>query len=269
MRKVIIILAAFLVLGAAAGVILPGVLANNTKADVMKEREEEGISELMETKNVELAGTIVKFSDMEIADCIERMAEASDVIVLGSFDGSYSVWNMSRDTSDPAKESAENYVEGRLYGFDVSEVIKGNASADRILVNYRCSESMLFESSDAVVNEEGVITGKASESRSFAFMAKDQLFIEPKQHDTYMLFLKFDPTFNDYYAAIHPFAVRFAEGRAELESNLIGLEGGLSETVEVEGLGYVKAVTQICGIEDHVSGLSIEEVLQKVSNSAD
>lgn len=266
MKKTNVIIAIAVVMAVAAAVILTGALIKKTNADnSVKTKGAVSMTEPNAGTGSSL-GSVVRFIDIDTPESLEDMASLADIIAVGRFDGLDSVWNMARDQDDPAKEEKELYTEGRLYGFTVENTVKGAAPAGRILVNFRYSEAMTHVDSEAVTDKAGEIIRDGTESR-YVFQAKDGLFIEPDFENTYILFLKYDPISGYYYGAAEPFMIRFVNGTAELLSNLIGTDGELRQTVEVNEFKTIDVVTRVCPIEDNVSGLSMEEVLQRIANA--
>ncbi len=54
---------------------------------------------------------------------------------------------MARNPSNPSEEDKENYVEGHLYNFNISETIKGVNENKQIKINHRFAETVKLEDS--------------------------------------------------------------------------------------------------------------------------
>lgn len=71
--------------------------------------------------------TVSFYADYPTYPSLEQMCDAADIIVTGQYTEYLSSWNMNRDASDPSKEDPNTYSEGRLYAFQVDQVLKGQA----------------------------------------------------------------------------------------------------------------------------------------------
>ena len=140
-------------------------------------------------KSVSEVTTITLSYDYPVANDLSQMMNEAELIVIGSYASLESTWNMARDMDDITKEDSQNYVEGRLYNFNIQEVIKGNVNTESILVNHRYFETVKTVKNNAKINGEGLILKEATESSEFKFDVYDPLFIEPNSKSTYMLFL--------------------------------------------------------------------------------
>lgn len=204
--------------------------------------------------------------DYPVADSLEQMSAESDLIVTGRYTGLDSTWNMARDPADMRKEDPENYVEGRLYRFDVQEVWKGELEEDTILVNHKYLSVMKKEESNAVVNEEGIILSEATQTREISMTVHNPLFIEPTQDDTYILFLKQDPNFGNYYGAIEPFSIKVTDGKTELQSNLIDRTTYFTEEIPIGDNRTVHATIDAgVSIEDTISNKTMDEIKSRIA----
>ncbi|TKI99165.1 cardiolipin synthase, partial [Bacillus cereus] len=75
-----------------------------------------------EDKNTE---TVILSKDFPATSDLNQMINEADLVVIGEYEGLDSKWNMARNPSNPSEEDKENYVEGHLYNFNISETIKG------------------------------------------------------------------------------------------------------------------------------------------------
>ena len=172
------------------------------------------------------------------------MSEMADYVVIGKYEKLDKTWNMSRDINDVTKESETNYVEGRLYKFTVTEVLKGGFIKNNILVNHRYLERFDYQVSgeNASVN------------------VQDYLYIEPEMGGTYMLFLSKDKDFGYYYGATEPFMVKIEDDKAVLQSNLIDNEGDFVSKVKASNGDEVEVRIGGNKIEDTITGLTVAEL---------
>ncbi|MBE6730788.1 MAG: cardiolipin synthase [Ruminococcaceae bacterium] len=190
----------------------------------------------------------------------EEMAEMADFVVIGKYEKLEKTWNMRRDINDVTKESETDYVEGRLYRFTVSEVVKGDFTESSILVNHRYIERINLEKSDAVIDETGIIVKPATKTEIITLNIQDSLYIEPEIGGTYMLFLSKDSNFGNYYGATEPFMVKIENDKAILQSNLIDKKGDFSSSVKARNGDLIEVKIGAVSIKDTVTGMTLEEL---------
>ncbi len=206
-------------------------------------------------------------SDYATAASLESMVQQSEYIVVGRYTAYDSSYNMARSTENADEEDPERYVEGRLYHFQVEEVLKGELEPGDILVNLRYSETMTVTESNAVKDETGLIIQPATQERTISFVVYDPLYLEPELEQTCILFLdRIDRTGN-FSRAMEPFWIVEEDGAAELRSNLIG-SSELTQTATLED-GRTITVDYACAsLDDFISG-SFEDVVQAAAAFAD
>ncbi|MES9704553.1 cardiolipin synthase, partial [Bacillus toyonensis] len=154
-----------------------------------------------EDKNAE---TVILSKDFPATSDLNQMINEADLVVIGEYGGLDSKWNMARNPNNPSEEDKENYVEGHLYNFNISETIKGVNENKQIKINHRFAETVKLEDSNAVVAPDGTVTKQATKVTTKEVQNKDPLYIEPKVNKKYMMFLKKDQLFGNYYGAIEP-----------------------------------------------------------------
>lgn len=177
---------------------------------------------------------------------LEDLAANADCIVVGTYTAFEGTWNMSRDPADISREATDSYVEGRLYRFQVSSVLKGKVSEDQITVNLRGGEQVTWEGD--------------------SFFVTDPSYVEPVLDQTYLLFLTREQSqaFDGYYGTGSTFAVRLEDsGAAQLE---LSRESGSETVITPSGKRIVIARDTGAPAEDHISGMSAEEVLETIQN---
>ncbi|MFB4474744.1 hypothetical protein ACDI16_17740 [Oceanobacillus caeni] len=166
--------------------------------------------------------------------------------------------------ADP--ENEDEYVEGHLYNFSVSEVFKGE-NMNSIKINHRYSENIPVEitSGDEEISPEGILIKEATTTENFVVENKDPLFIEPDFSKKYIVFLKKGDTGN-YYAAIEPYLIEFDENEvAVLKSNLLNLdEQDLSIVTEIDGHEIVIHNDIHQNIDDNISGKEYSEIKESI-----
>lgn len=212
---------------------------------------------------------LIQSYDFPVANGLEEMANAADVIVVGEYIGFDSTWNMARNPGNPLEEDPKDYVEGRLYNFQVDKILKGNGLDDNIKVNHRYAENLTIVDSDAQVNSEGIVTKEATESKEINFKKFDSLFIEPENGSKYILFLKENKELNNYYGAIEPFSIKFdTNDVAALQSNLIDLKTKeFTSEIEVEKGRFVNITEPIDStIKDTISKESYNDLVKEIED---
>ena len=214
-------------------------------------------------QNEPQAGAVQVRLDYPVAVSLEDMIDAADYIVLGEYTGYHGSWNMAKDPADIQKDDPENTAEGRLYDFQIRQVLKGSVEEENILVNQTWSETIPILDSDAEFDAEGRVIRESTESRTVPVTVQSSLFIEPEYGCSYLLFLLRDKHFGNYYAAVEPFQIKLESGTAILKSNLLEGTDAPAQTVELEN-GKTITVSLGAGslkIEDFLTGRTEEELL--------
>ncbi|WP_353096145.1 hypothetical protein [Tissierella praeacuta] len=208
--------------------------------------------------------------DYPVTSKLECMVDESDYIIVGSYFGFNSSWNMARNPKDITKEDTERYIEGRLYDFRVDEILKGTEVKDSIKVNHRYLERMIFVDSNEITNSEGIIEGEKNYTTEYSFDKKDILFIEPELNAKYILFLKKDLDMDNYYGSIEPFSIKFnSKDISELQSNLIGLdkEKNLSSKIKLKNGLFIDIVHNVgYEVNDSISNRMFTELVSEIEN---
>ncbi|MDM5188799.1 cardiolipin synthase [Bacillus sp. DX4.1] len=219
-----------------------------------------------EDKNPE---TVILSKDFPATSDLNQMINEADVVVIGEYEGLDSKWNMARNPNNPLEEDKENYVEGHLYNFNISETIKGTTENKKIKINHRFAETVKLEDSDAVVAPDGTIKKEATKVVTKDVENKDPLYIEPKISKKYMMFLKKDQLFGNYYGAIEPFAITFDENnKAELQTNIETInEKNMTSKAQFAGKTVVLKNEIHETITDNISGKTLNEVKEQVKQN--
>lgn len=177
---------------------------------------------------------------------LEDPAANADCIVVGTYTAFEGTWNMSRDPADISREASDSYVEGRLYRFQVCSALKGEVSEAQFSVNLRYGEQVTWGDD--------------------SFFVTDPSYVEPALDQTYLLFLTREQSqaFDGYYGTGSTFAVRLEDsGAAQLE---ISRESGSETVITPSGKRIVIERDTDSPAEDHISGMSAEEVLETIQN---
>ena len=182
--------------------------------------------------------------DREFSADLTKMSDTSNYVVIGKYEKLERTWNMRHDLNDITKEAADDYVEGRLYKFTITEVVKGDIEETEILVNHRYLERLSYQ-----VN-----------SKATSVNVQDPLYIEPQMGGTYMLFLSKDNNFGNYYGATEPFMVKIENDKAVLQSNLIEREGDFVTTAKATNGDTVELRIGASKIEDNITGMTLAEL---------
>lgn len=191
-------------------------------------------------------GTLHISYDTPSYGSLEDLTANADCIVIGTYTAFEGTWNMSRDPADISREATDSYVEGRLYRFQVSSVLKGEVSEDQITVNLWGGEQVTWGDD--------------------SFLVTDPSYVEPALDQTYLLFLTSEqsPAFDGYYGTGSTFAVRLEDsGIAQLE---ISRYPDSETVITPSGKRLVIEVDTAAPAEDHISEMPVEEVLETIQN---
>lgn len=148
-------------------------------------------------------------SEIHTANNLEEMVEASEYIVIGSYEGLHSTINLARDENDISKESADQYMGGKVYRFKIDEILKGENLSDTVKVIHRYSNKF----------EVGETLGFKDEEVEDV----DPTFIKPRFNKPYILFLdQSELGDNMFIKSIEPFLISAADPEyVEVDSSII------------------------------------------------
>ncbi|MEG2909932.1 MAG: hypothetical protein RR945_11970 [Erysipelotrichaceae bacterium] len=213
--------------------------------------------------------SIIVSKDFPLTSDLNKMADESDIIVIGEYESFDSKWNMARNPDNPTLEDADNYVEGHLYNFNVSEVVKGSSDINSIKVNHRFAETIKIEDSNELTDSYGIIKKEATKTTSKNVENIDPLYIKPTTGEKYMLFLKKDQLFENYYGAIEPFSIVFDENDlAELQTNIADInEDSLSSKVNINDKTFLVKNEIYETINDNISGMNLNDLINRIKTN--
>ena len=205
--------------------------------------------------------TVSFYADYPTYPSLEQMCDAADIIVTGQYTEYLSSWNMNREASDPSKEDPNTYSEGRLYAFQVDQVLKGQAP-EAITVNKQYSLGARY------------YVGQVDGEHVYApYQMPTPYCIEPEYGRSYILFLSYDPQFDHYFAVGEPWEILLRpDGSAELKSLIFGDEpqaAPLSAEAKTEDAIYRIIVENddIGRYEDFIAPLSAEQVMEQIRSA--
>ena len=140
--------------------------------------------------------TMAAFSEYPAFSSLDELKDSASLAVLGTWEDFSGTYNVTRDASDPSKESGETYSEGREYSFKVKEVLYGSLSEKSIDVGIKASDGFDFDGVEVQV--------------------PSQYFYEPEMGKTRVLFLSFDENTGLYYPCGRPWEIAVGQGEAAL-----------------------------------------------------
>lgn len=206
--------------------------------------------------------------DLLTATDLSDMINNSDLIVLGTYEGFDSTWNMARDPNDLSEESDEAYIEGKIYNFNVEEVLMGEVENSKIKINHSYSETLTVEltSGDEVVSPEGVLIKEPTSVEYREIENKDPTFIEPNFNDRYIVFLQKGEINNIYMRAIEPYLIKFDENEtAILQSNLTNNDNDtLNNNITIDGKTISITNEVDTDFKDSISGKKLKYVIEEI-----
>ena len=212
------------------------------------------------------------YADYPTSGNSQVLRDHADSIVIGHYDEFIKAWNIARDLEDSSKESSEHYVEGHIYSFQVEQVVKGECSEETIYINIPYKERIRGEITNVVINDRGSIVKEATERDLYEFEVIRQFYIEPKLGERVMLFLRGDPEFDSYFAAIEPYMIAFDENDiAEVRSNfLLSEEEKLKHAQQFfkteSGRDVIYRHSNLLRdkFTDNISGKSLQQLLEEM-----
>jgi len=221
-------------------------------------------------------------ADYPVFHTLEDMIHASEYILAGSFGDLLHSYNMSRDSDNVQLESKIHYTEGEIYRFNVQSALKGDLQKDVVNVVLKRSERI-----DGAIDGDMLLSGMAvrelelsgDNSDSFdryAFEVVDPRYMKPDIRENVILFLQYDSIFDDelldaYYPSGEPYVIRVnIDGSVQLKSNLLYSEDRVfpaePQLFITENGNKIRYMSYVANdiIEDNVSHLSYEDILQKI-----
>ncbi|PLR75234.1 cardiolipin synthase [Bacillus sp. V3-13] len=191
-------------------------------------------------------------ADFPYTENLQDMYQEADLVAIGRYDSFDSSWNMARNPADIKEEDSENYVEGHLYNFKIEEILAGE-SDKKIKINLRYEELVEVE------DEQG---------NKLKVKNKDPLFLEPETGEKYLVFLKKDLNFGNYYGAIEPFQILLdKDDIAQLKTNLKQESYVKKQVIKVDnGKTFVNIETDLEPLTDKISGKSLVDLKNEIAS---
>jgi len=215
---------------------------------------------------------IAPYSDYPISTSPQVMYERADCVVIGQYGDFLYKFNMSRDPSDPSKESPDRYSEGHMYAFQVEQVLKGEANTEIISVNIPYQERYDGEITNVVTDDRGNVIKEPTKRDPYEFYAIRDFYMEPDPEERVILFLLHDKETDVYFAANEPFTIVIGEDEAlQLKSNLL-LPQEEREALATQSFQSKKGRTILYQsnsllydqLTDEISGRSLSELLEEL-----
>ncbi len=202
--------------------------------------------------------------DIGLTDSLEGMIEHADVIVIGKYEGLSSTFNLARNPQNPSEEASNEYAEGRLFEFRVSEILLGEIDEETILIAHPYSSSYAVKE---VMSENGTVLVPATETNTFTFTYLEPLYVEPVVGATYMLFLgnKFDD-YGFYMEAIVPGSIMLGDdGAVSIQSGAVIEDNPLfNQEVVASDSRIIEIDIGDISVPDSVRGMTFDEVKAEI-----
>lgn len=178
---------------------------------------------------------------------VEEMDTAATLIVSGHYTEYLGTYNVTRDESDPTKENADIYSEGRKYTFEVEEVLSGSLSENTITIGKKVSDGVNLDDIDMQI--------------------PSAFFTEPVLNDARVLFLNYDTATGFYYSIGEPWEIAVANDGSlsrclETPASTSTAEAETNESIyrlNVKFSGISKA-------DDFISALTYEQLKAQLEN---
>jgi len=218
-------------------------------------------------------GEFLPISDLDI------IIEQAEVVVIGSFTKFVTSFNSDRRIDDSTLPSSGRHSEGRVYSFQVDEVLKGDISQNEISPNVINIIRLHFERMqgylDNAVIDGGWVIEPPTEFDPYSIDVIYHSWMESVMGETVMLFLRFTDTAHyvegigpTYASWNEPWKVAFdPNGVAELRSNLlIPFEERQPQVFYSEGGQRIEHWwSGVDVIEDTISGIPLEEIVTTIA----
>lgn len=196
--------------------------------------------------------------DLPTATSVADMEQAADLIVVGRYTEELPSYNKSRDPADPSKENTSTPIIGRIFQFEVSQVIKGNLESRTIQVSIPWSTTREYKPS---VRQLGM--GEAPISYTY----QDPRFVLPQYDTDYLLFLDYSTVSGHHYGAVEPWSVICrSDGSAALCSGLLNVQGPFQLEGSIANSRKTLTVALDMGtVSDFLGSVTFEEICQQAS----
>lgn len=189
-----------------------------------------------EPKEIELTNS----RDFSTVNNFEELSNESDIIVEGIYTGHFKSWNMARNPNNIYEEDMNNYVEGRLFDFEVEKIIKGHDVAKNIKVNHRYKET-------EIVDLTSIGEGKQ------VVDINDPLYIKPQTETRYILFLKQDEDFDNYYGSVEPWILKIEEEGVIVQTKLDNKSKNVQQAFKTKKGNIVIINEELPPLDDSIS----------------
>lgn len=211
---------------------------------------------------------IVVANDMLTATNLSDMVDNSDLVVLGTYEEFDSTWNLARNPNDISKASDEEYIEGKVYNFNIEEVLMGDIEESKIKISHTYSNNITveFTSGDEEVSPEGILVKEPTTVEYFEVENLDPTFISPTFNEKHIVFLQDDIVDNIYMGALEPYLIKFDNNNnAVLLSNLTNdNHEDLKNIVEVNGKNIAITNEVDLDFDDTITGKDLNEIKDEI-----
>ena len=186
------------------------------------------------------------------------MEQAADLIVVGRYTEELPSYNKSRDPADPSKENTSTPIIGRIFQFEVSQVIKGNLESRTIQVSIPWSTTREYKPSVRQL-------GMGEDPISYTY--QDPRFVLPQYDTDYLLFLDYSTVSGHHYGAVEPWSVMCrSDGSAALCSGLLNAQGPFQLEGSIANSRKTLTVALDMGtVSDFLGNVTFEEICQQAS----
>lgn len=190
--------------------------------------------------------------DIYTATNLSEIINESSIIVKGEYSELIGTENMFRNPENLSEGDPDHYVEGRIYQFDVSEVLHGVVNEESIPVIMHYSEEVNVE-----VEERGI---------SEVVEVINPLFVEPEFGQEYILFLNYSNDVDSFFGPIEPYALLVNEENLENISPLFNEPENTIQPFQTDEGDIIEVYTPLSNIEeDPFNNMTLDQLVDAIN----
>lgn len=190
--------------------------------------------------------------DIYTSTDIEDIINESSLIVKGRYTNLIGTENMFRNPENLSEGDTDQYVEGRIYQFDISEVLHGAVSEESIPVIMHYSEEVNVEVDERRISEVVEVI--------------NPLFVEPEFEQEYVLFLNYSNDVDSFFGPIEPYAVLVNEDNIDNISPLFNEPENAVQPFQTDEGDIIEVYTPLSHIEeDPFNNMTLDQLVDAIN----
>ena len=205
-----------------------------------------------ESQGKEEPVTVTKNVDIYTATNLSDIINESSIVVKGKYSELIGTENMFRNPENLSEGDSDHYVEGRIYQFDISEVLHGVVYEESIPVIMHYSEEVNVEVEERDISEVVEVI--------------NPLFVEPEFGQEYILFLNYSNDVDSFFGPVEPYALLVNEENLENISPLFNEPENTIQPFQTDEGDVIEVYTPLSNIEeDPFNSMTLEQLIDAIN----